>query len=138
MKEDSKSITSLFKPYLTVKGAYKGGKSIVASKAFQKVYKLSSNENPIGPSPKAIAAIKSHLHNVHLYPDTTDIRLRQALTRFYNDELSTDQFLCAGSGSEILDLINRGFLNEGDEVITSTPCFVAYKMFSAWAGAKIK
>lgn len=137
MQSNIKSIRSLFKPYLNVKDAYKGGKPIKANKKGQKVYKLSSNENPIGTSPKAIKAIEKHLSNLHIYPDTTDIHLRKALVKYYNKQLALDQFVCAASGSELIDLIIRGFLQEGDEVIISTPCFVPYRMFSQWAGAKV-
>lgn len=136
MREKNKSITNRFKAHLTVKDGYKGGKSIQAKKN-QKTYKLSSNENPIGPSPKAIEAIRQHTQQVHIYPDTTDIRLREALEIYYNHQLHQDQFVCAGSGSELIDIIMRGFVNEGDEVIISSPYFVAYKMFAAWSGAKV-
>ena len=135
MKTTTKTIKSLFKPYLTVKNAYKGGKGILPKKEGQKVFKLSSNENPIGTSPLAKEAIKNALEHLHLYPDATDIRLREALEVYYNHQLTKDQFICAASGSEIIDLIIRAFVREGEEVIVSTPCFVPYKMFSRWSGA---
>jgi histidinol-phosphate aminotransferase len=137
MISTKKNISSLFKPFLKSKNHYKGGKGISSTKKNQKVYKLSSNENPIGASPRAIAAVKNCLHELHLYPDTTDIRLREALVKYYDYQLHKDNFLCAASGSEIIDLIIRGFVNENDEVIVSTPCFVPYQIFSSWAGAKI-
>ena len=137
MKQTNKPISSIFKPYLNVKDGYKGGKPITATKKGQKVYKLSSNENPIGTSPKAIDAIKKHLSNLHIYPDTTDIRLRESLVSYYHKQLDIDQFLCAASGSELIDILIRGFIRENDEVIISTPCFVPYRMFSQWSGAKV-
>lgn len=137
MKSNNKNISSIFKPFLKSKNHYKGGKGISSTKKNQKVFKLSSNENPIGSSPKAISAIKENLNKLHLYPDTTDIRLREALVKYYDYQLHKDNFLCAASGSEIIDLIIRGFVNENDEVIVSTPCFVPYQIFSNWAGAKI-
>ncbi len=137
MKTISKGIQSLFKPYLTVKNGYKGGKGISSKKENQKTYKLSSNENPIGTSPLALEAIKNALTDLHLYPDTTDIRLREELVKSYNNQLDIDQFICAASGSELIDLIIRAFIREGDEVIVSTPCFVPYKMFSSWSGATV-
>ncbi|SNR67625.1 histidinol-phosphate transaminase [Lutibacter flavus] len=137
MNTKTKSIKSLFKPYLTVKNAYKGGKSVLPKNKDQKVFKLSSNENPIGSSPLAIEAIKNSIENLHLYPDATDIRLREALEIYYNYQLTKDQFICAASGSEIIDLVIRAFVKEGDEVIVSTPCFVPYKMFSRWSGATV-
>ncbi len=137
MKATIKSIKSIFKPYLTVKNGYKGGKVISSKSKNKKVYKLSSNENPIGISPKAMQSIKGSLDNLHLYPDTTDIRLREALEKAYNYDLDKDQFICAASGSELIDLIIRAFVRVGDEVVISTPCFVPYKMFSRWSGATV-
>ncbi|MCB0485344.1 MAG: histidinol-phosphate transaminase, partial [Flavobacteriaceae bacterium] len=103
----------------------------------QKVYKLSSNENPIGTSPLAIEAIKNATKDLYFYPDTTDIRLREALEVYYNQKLNKEQFVCAAGGSELIDLIIRAFVKEGEEVIVSTPCFVPYKMFSKWSGAEV-
>ncbi|SDW30878.1 histidinol-phosphate aminotransferase [Lutibacter oricola] len=136
MKTESKTLKSLFKSYLTVKDSYKGGKGVI-KKEGQKTYKLSSNENPLGTSSLAINAIKEATKDLHLYPDTTDFRLREALEVYYNRELTKDQFICAASGSEIIDLTIRAFVKEGDEVIVSTPCFVPYKMFSRWSGANV-
>lgn len=137
MQQDESPLTALFKPYLKVKGGYKGGKSVTATKKDQKTYKLSSNENPIGASPKAVAAIQRHLQQLDRYPDPTDIRLREALADFYEHQLHPDQFLCGNGGSEVIDLVIRGFLKVGDEVIISSPFFVPYRMFSLWAGAKV-
>nr|WP_299339444.1 histidinol-phosphate transaminase [Allomuricauda sp.] len=130
-----KGIESIFKPYLEPKEVYKGGKNI-PSDAKKKIYKLSSNENPIGASPKAIAALKACADKVDIYPDQTDIRLREALVQDFEGKLQVDQFLCGNSGSEIIDMILRAFVNEGDEVIYSNPCFLPYSVFSRWYGAK--
>ncbi|MEM6700931.1 MAG: histidinol-phosphate transaminase, partial [Bacteroidota bacterium] len=136
MTKKIKHINDVFKSHLTVKTVYKGGKSIMP-RAGQKVYKLSSNENPIGMSPKALEAIQKYSQNLHLYPDNTDIRLREALVEDFDNQLHIDQFIAANSGSEIIDLLARAFLREGDEVLISTPSFVPYNMFSAWSGAKV-
>ncbi|MAU16240.1 MAG: histidinol phosphate aminotransferase [Muricauda sp.] len=130
MKKDIKSI---FKPHLEPKEVYKGGKNIPPTD--KKIYKLSSNENPLGASPKAVAAMKAALDNIDVYPDQTDIRLREALVKDFDGQLSADQFLCGNSGSEVIDIILRAFINEGDEVIFSNPCFLPYSVFSRWYGA---
>ncbi|NAY92762.1 histidinol-phosphate transaminase [Muricauda sp. JGD-17] len=129
-----KGIESIFKPHLEPKEVYKGGKNIPPS--LKKIYKLSSNENPLGPSPKAIQAIKSVLDQIDLYPDQTDIRLREALVKDFGGKLAADQFITGNSGSEVIDMILRAFINEGDEVIYSNPCFLPYSVFSRWYGAK--
>ncbi|MGX1928719.1 histidinol-phosphate transaminase [Flagellimonas sp. 2504JD4-2] len=131
----SNEIESIFKPYLQPKKAYEGGKGIPANGG-QKIYKLSSNENPLGQSPMATEALIAAAKNVHIYPDQTDIRLRKALVDDFKGELSVFQFICGNSGSEIIDMILRAFINEGDEVIFSNPCFLPYSVFSRWYGAK--
>jgi histidinol-phosphate aminotransferase len=128
-----KNIESIFKPHLVPKEVYKGGKNIPPS--HKKIYKLSSNENPLGASPKALAAMKAALDKVDIYPDQTDIRLREALVQDFDNQLSADQFLCGNSGSEVIDIVLRAFINEGDEVIFSNPCFLPYSVFSRWYGA---
>lgn len=130
-------ITSHFKPYLSVKNVYKGGQSITTSDPDQKVYKLSSNEHPFGYSPKVKEVIQQHLDHLHVYPDTTDLRLREALVEDFDGALAVDQFLAAAGGSEIIDLTFRAFLRESDEIIVSSPCFLPYSMFSKWLGAKV-
>jgi histidinol-phosphate aminotransferase len=137
MKEKDRTITSRFKPYFSIKGGYKGGKRVTATAKGQKTYKLSSNENPIGPSPRVVATIRGNLSELCLYPDPTDIRLRQALAAYYGHQLQPDQLVCANGGSELIEMIIRGFVNPGDEVIISAPYFVPYRTFSLRAGARV-
>ena len=124
----------LIKPYLTGIQGYKGGSARQSGKD-QKIYKLSSNENPIGPSPKAIEAMMAASADLHIYPDNTPDRLYQALSKFYQ-VLSPDAFVAGNSGSEMIELLMTAFVNVGDEVIVSNPCFLPYQMFSEWRGAK--
>nr|WP_299383240.1 histidinol-phosphate transaminase [Allomuricauda sp.] len=131
----SKGIETIFKPYLQPKKAYEGGKGIPVNPG-KKIYKLSSNENPIGQSPAATNALIRAAQNVHIYPDQTDIRLRLALVKDFDNGLHEDQFICGNSGSEVIDMILRAFINEEDEVIYSNPCFLPYSVFSRWYGAK--
>ena len=129
---------SIFKKYLQVAEPYVGGKTMDEIKSKKdKIYKLSSNENPLGVSPKALKAVQKHSHDFHIYPDRTDKRLREALADFYKDELTENQFIGTPSGSEIIDLIIRAFVKEGTEVIVSNPCFKPYTMFATWIGGKI-
>ena len=124
----------LTKPYLTGIQGYKGGAARQSGKN-QKVYKLSSNENPVGPSPKAMEAMKAASADLHIYPDNTPDRLYHALSEFYR-VLSPDAFVAGNSGSEMIELLMTAFVNPGDEVIVSNPCFLPYQMFSEWRGAK--
>ncbi|WP_067037774.1 histidinol-phosphate transaminase [Allomuricauda sp. CP2A] len=129
-----KDIQSIFKPHLMPKEVYKGGKNIPPSD--KKIYKLSSNENPLGASPKAVKAMKAAIGKIDLYPDQTDMRLREALVQDFDGQLTANQFICGNSGSEVIDMILRAFINEGDEVIYSNPCFLPYSVFSRWYGAE--
>lgn len=129
----------IFKEYLDKDISYVGGKSMaeIETKA-SKIYKLSSNENPIGASPLAIEAIKKASNSLHIYPDRTDIRLREALVSYYKaPHLQAENFLCSNSGSDVLDMICRAFLTESANGIICTPCFSPYQMFSTWYGSKI-
>ena len=102
-----------------------------------KIYKLSSNENLLGTSPKAKKAFRKSLQNINQYPDRTTARLQEALAKYYKNQLSADHFIAGNAGSEVIEHIIRAFLGEGLECIVSNPCFMPYIMFSEWQGAKI-
>ncbi|MFK7906524.1 MAG: histidinol-phosphate transaminase [Chitinophagales bacterium] len=120
----------LFKPHLNTPQTYKGGKSKSEITSNKKVYKLSSNENLLGSSPKAIAAIQKHIHSLNEYPDRKDDRLRGVLSEFYEGKLSASQFITTNSGVGMLELIIRAFLGKGLECIVSNPSFAPYMMFT--------
>ncbi len=126
-----------FKPYLNAKAAYKGGKSLdqIETKA-EKIFKLSSNENPLGSSPKAIEALKKHIDTLNIYPDNSDERLRAALSTFYEGRLQDSQFITTNSGVANLELIVQGFMDEDSECIYSNPAFGPYFEFPAKFGAR--
>jgi len=96
--------------------------------------KLASNENPIGPSPKAVEAIREALKDLNRYPDGYSYRLRQRLA----DKLRVgEQEIVFGNGSnEIIELLTRTFLQEGDEVIMPAPSFLMYEIMVQAVGAK--
>lgn len=88
------------------------------------VIKLASNENPLGPSPLAVEAMKKALDNVHRYPDGNCFYLKQALARFWG---VTPDHLFVGNGSdEIIKLIAEAFLSEGEEAVMGHPSFSEY------------
>jgi len=97
--------------------------------------KLASNENPLGPSPKALSAMLSSMGSAHLYPDPDSRDLRRAASRFFGCMLEN---IIAGNGSdEILDLICRAFLRPGDEVVIPECTFSYYGIASRACGAKV-
>jgi histidinol-phosphate aminotransferase len=128
----------LFKDSLKPSKLYIGGKSLNDVDAGGKtIYKLSSNENPLGASPMALAAIRENVDKIGLYPDNNDGRLRVALQAFYENEVMAEQFITGNSGSEVLEFIIRGFLDRNTEYIVTNPMFKPYQMFSDKMGAKM-
>lgn len=88
--------------------------------------KLASNESPLGPSRKAIEAIKDALQNLHRYPDGGGYYLRKALSERYEVEL--DQIILGNGSNEVIEISVRTFLRPGDEAIMANPSFVVYPM----------
>ncbi len=90
------------------------------------VAKLASNENALGPSPKALAAAREAAAKMHLYPDGAAYYLRNALAAKLGVE---PKEVFVGNGSnELIELLVRTFVLEGEEVLTSAQSFVAYKL----------
>jgi histidinol-phosphate aminotransferase len=113
--------------------AYVPGKS--GSKS-GKIHKLSSNESPFGPSPKAIAAYAEAAgFGLSVYPDGQANILRAAIARRYN--LKFENIVCGGTGSdELLQLLGHAYLEQGDEAIYSQYGFLVYPIIIATNNAK--
>lgn len=111
--------------------AYVPGKSKV-SKPTGKVYKLSSNETPLGASPKAKAALVEIAENLELYPDGYATALREAIAS--NQGLEADQIICGCGSGDILNLLANAYLSEGDEAIFSEHEFLLYEIVIKAAG----
>ncbi len=96
--------------------------------------KLASNENPLGPSPLAIAAIQKVLAGLHRYPDDSGHHLIHKLA----DRLSLEPAsIVLGNGSdEVLAMLARAFLCPGTTAVIPTPSFLMYELVVRWAGAK--
>lgn len=101
----------------------------------KEVIKLASNENCFGPSPKALAAIRANLKNIHRYPDSLSFYLRKKLAGSLGVDESS---LIFGNGSdEIIGMAVRTFVGEGDEVVIAKPTFLIYEIVSQAQNAKI-
>ncbi len=94
--------------------------------------KLASNENPLGPSPKAIAAAKKAVEGLNRYPDGSGFYLSQALAKKYEVDIS--QIVLGNGSNELIELAVRTFMQPGDEVVSADPSFVVYKMITRAAG----
>ncbi len=87
--------------------------------------KLASNENPLGPSPKAIEAIKLAANELHRYPDGSGFYLKEALAKKYG--ISQEEIILGNGSDELIDLLIRLLLEPGSKCITSHPSFLVYK-----------
>lgn len=102
--------------------------------AADEIIKLASNENPLGPSPKALAAMRAALECAHLYPDGGGFYLRDALAKKL--EIGRDQLILGAGSNEIIEFLGHAFLDRGDEIVTSEHAFVVYKLVAKVFGAR--
>ncbi len=98
------------------------------------IIKLASNENPFGPSPRAVAAATRALAQGELYPDGGCYDLRQKLAQHHG--LGPEQFVVGNGSNEIIELLGHVFLGPGDEVVMGNPAFVVYKLVTLLFGAR--
>jgi histidinol-phosphate aminotransferase len=100
------------------------------------VIKLASNENPRGPSPAALAALREWLPKAHLYPDGAALRLKEGIARHAGVE---PENVIVGNGSdELIKLLAETFLNPGDEVVMADPSFSEYAFAALLLGARVR
>ena len=130
---------SLVKPAVLTQPVYEPGKPIeeVARELGLDpagIIKLASNENPFGPSPRALAAAQHALLHGELYPDGGCFALRQKLAAAKG--LGADQFIVGNGSNEIIELLGHALLGPGDEVVMAAPAFVVYKLVTLVFGAK--
>lgn len=134
-----KNIESLAKPSVLSQPVYEPGKPIeyVARELGldpASIVKLASNENPFGPSPRAVEAATRALEQGALYPDGGCYELRQRLAAFHG--LGADQFVVGNGSNELIELLGHVFLGPGDEVVMANPAFVVYRLVTLLFGAK--
>ena len=110
---------------------YKGGDSALEGK--EEVIKLSSNETPLGPSPRAIEAFRASAANLHLYPDGGANALREAIAAAH--DLPVGQIVCGNGSDELISLLCSAYAGEGDEVLYSEHGFLMYRISALGAGA---
>ena len=112
--------------------AYVPGKSSAPGAA--KIFKLSSNETPLGPSPRAIAAYQSVAAHLQDYPDGSASELREAIGRAFG--LDPDRIVCGAGSDDLLNLLARAYLADGDEAIHTTHGFLVYPIATRGTGAR--
>jgi len=96
--------------------------------------KMASNENPLGPSPRAMEAMREALSETHIYPDGNSVELREALARKL--EVDADLIVVCHGADEAFDLLAFSFLNRGDEIVVGEPTFTSYELAARTMGAR--
>ncbi|UWQ92689.1 histidinol-phosphate transaminase [Aliisedimentitalea scapharcae] len=110
---------------------YQGGAAHVAG--VTNVVKLSSNENPIGPSPRAVSAMQDEAAKMHRYPSSDHMALRQAIGDVHG--LDPDRIICGAGSDEIIAFLCQCFAGPGDEVLYTEHGFAMYRISALAAGA---
>ncbi len=109
---------------------YKGGQKLVGA------HKLSSNENPLGCSPAAQAAVAEAANHLELYPDGSAAALREAIGAKYG--IDPERVVCGAGSDEIFQLLGRAYLRPGDNIVQSQHGFLVYRLIAQQAGAETR
>ena len=92
------------------------------------IIKLASNENPLGPSPKAVAAMRRALPSAHLYPDGGGFYLRQAIAKKLG--VASDNIILGTGSNEVIEFLFHTFVAPGDEIVAGDRAFVIYSIMA--------
>jgi histidinol-phosphate aminotransferase len=117
---------------------YQTGKSLetlAAELGMAELVRLAANENPLGPSPRAVAAVAREAARVHLYPDGGSTAVREALARQLG--VAPGQIVVGNGADELLALIGWAALDPGDEVVVPLPSFEPYTLAARLAGSTV-
>jgi histidinol-phosphate aminotransferase len=122
------SVYEILPPWSSRIRPYPPGKPIeeVERELGRTAIKLASNENPLGPSPKAQEAIRTFLDRTHFYPDGGGYYLRKKLAELHSLEM--DQIILGAGSTDLIELVGKTFLTGGDEAITSESAFYMYRL----------
>jgi len=130
------SLASRVKPWIAALAPYVPGKPLEELErelGITGAVKLASNENPLGPSPKAVAALRDALAGLHRYPDGACFRLRERLAQRL--DVAPEQLVFGSGADEILELVAKAFLGPGDECVFAWPSFAMYPIVTRGMGA---
>ncbi len=115
----------------TITSKYVAGQSLDEAKqnsGLDDIIKLGSNENVLGPSPQAIAAIQDMLMKAHLYPSTQEAKLLEALAKRIGGGLTPDHFITGNGSCDVLRMITHTVINPGGRAIVAEPTFGMYRI----------
>lgn len=128
----------LWRPVVETLTPYDAGKpleALMGELGLPELIRLSANENPLGPSPRVVAAIRAEAARVHLYPDGGAGALREALGRHLG--VSPAQVLIGNGADELIGLVALAAFDPGDEVVVPVPSFEPYTTGALLAGARV-
>ena len=133
------SIWDLANPQLRDLAVYEPGKPIEETARElgidpAEIVKLASNENPLGPSPKAARAMRAALSTAHLYPDGSGFYLCKAIAAKLG--LKPENVILGNGSNEVIEFLGHAFLNPGDDVITCQYAFIVYKLLATAFGVR--
>ena len=111
---------------------YVGGDAAIPGR--NRVIRLASNENPLGPSPRAMAAYATVEKEIHRYPEGGALALREAIAGA--EDLDPARIVCGAGSDELIALLVRGYAGPGDEVLHSEHGFLMYSISARTAGAE--
>jgi histidinol-phosphate aminotransferase len=131
------ALEDVVNPHILTLESYEPGKPIEELERELGIHgsiKLASNENPLGPSPKAMAAIRAAVDGLHRYPDGSSHELRAKLAERMG--VTRDQLVFGAGADEVLELLAKAFLGPGDEAVFAWPSFAMYPVVVKGMGAK--
>ncbi len=131
-------VDSLIRPQCKSFEPYLPGRSIESvrrERGLKHLYKLASNENALGPSPKALKAVAQVGKSILRYPDGASSALRQALAKKHR--LSADCVIIGAGSDELIELLGKTFLNSEDSIVVSEHAFIRYRMAGELMGARV-
>ncbi len=138
MKSSARSPKKLtFAPYIESLKPYISGKPIEETKrefGLKKVIKLASNENPLGPSKRAVAAMIKAMKELHLYPDASGYHLRHELARL--EKVSFEEVILGNGSNEIMELLMKTICIPGDQMVASDGVFAAFPISARIQGVE--
>ena len=101
-----------------------------------KIYKMNSNENPLGPSPKAVEVIKNTCLYIHRYPEASYTELREAIAKFH--KVDKAQIIVGNGSDEVLEFVFKAFLNQKEKIVITKPSFLMYEKFAEIYDIKVE
>lgn len=131
-------VRRIWRPAVEAVTPYDAGKpleALVAELGLAELVRLASNENPLGPSPRVVEAVRREASSIHLYPDGGSTAVRDALARSLG--ISPAQIVVGNGADELITLIALAAFDPGDEVVMPHPSFEPYATGASIAGARM-